>query len=396
MSADRLARWSAIALGFSIPLSSALDNVLLGVILLCWLASGNFREKFDVVRGNRVGTAALAMFAVYVLGSFYGLASLEDSLRALRKIDHFLFIPILMYCFRDELAREYGLRGFMLAMAITLLMSFLLWFGIVPQSPVFRGPASDPAIFKHQPIHGAFMVFAAYLFAVQAARSVRLKPKLFYCVISALAIFNVFFMVQSRTSQLALSALVLVFCIERWRAKGLLPALAAILVMAGCAWLASDQFHRRISSASTEAAAWEETRNYDTSIGVRLEFWRTGTDMIRERPLLGIGTGGFEKAFTARLGHPAITGTHDPHNDTILVAAQLGVVGVAVWFYLLMTQWRSSRKLAGDGKELARAMLLLVVIGGLFHSYMLSHETGLFYAWTSALLFSALPREKSA
>ena len=37
--ADRAAQWAAIALGFSIPLSVALDNVLLLVVPAGWLAT---------------------------------------------------------------------------------------------------------------------------------------------------------------------------------------------------------------------------------------------------------------------------------------------------------------------------------------------------------------------
>ena len=34
------ARYLAIAIGFTLPVSTALDNVLLGLLLACWLASG--------------------------------------------------------------------------------------------------------------------------------------------------------------------------------------------------------------------------------------------------------------------------------------------------------------------------------------------------------------------
>ena len=53
-AAGRTAQWAAIALGLSIPISTALDNLLLAVVLAGWLASGAWRMKWDAVRGNRL------------------------------------------------------------------------------------------------------------------------------------------------------------------------------------------------------------------------------------------------------------------------------------------------------------------------------------------------------
>jgi hypothetical protein len=52
--ADRTARWSAIALGFSIPISVAADNVLLVLVLAGWLAGGAYRDKFLAARRHPV------------------------------------------------------------------------------------------------------------------------------------------------------------------------------------------------------------------------------------------------------------------------------------------------------------------------------------------------------
>ncbi len=58
LEADRLARWSAIALGFSVITSTALSGVLMAVLLLAWLASGGWGEKLRRIRGNEVALAA--------------------------------------------------------------------------------------------------------------------------------------------------------------------------------------------------------------------------------------------------------------------------------------------------------------------------------------------------
>ena len=43
-AADRAAQWAAVALGFSIPLSIALDNLLLAIVLASLALQGHLRR----------------------------------------------------------------------------------------------------------------------------------------------------------------------------------------------------------------------------------------------------------------------------------------------------------------------------------------------------------------
>ena len=95
-------RWLAIALGFSIPISTALDNVLSGAILLLWLASGGFAQKWRVIRANPVALAALALFALCIVGLLWSIGSSADDLLFLRKYNNLLLIPILVIVFSEE------------------------------------------------------------------------------------------------------------------------------------------------------------------------------------------------------------------------------------------------------------------------------------------------------
>src|SRR3970282_165901 len=90
------ALWIAVALGFSIPVSTALDSVLMVALLVCWAAGGPFREKWAAVRGNAVALAACACFLLHVAGSAYGLGSAREGLYDLDKAAVLLLVPILV------------------------------------------------------------------------------------------------------------------------------------------------------------------------------------------------------------------------------------------------------------------------------------------------------------
>jgi hypothetical protein len=57
--ADELAQWTAVLFGFSIPLSTALDGLLLALMVLLWLLGGNFRVKYTMIRRNPIALLRL-------------------------------------------------------------------------------------------------------------------------------------------------------------------------------------------------------------------------------------------------------------------------------------------------------------------------------------------------
>ncbi len=65
--ADALGRWGTIVIGISIPVSIALDSVLLVIVLLAWLAGTQYRAKLMFAWTNPVYRAALLLFVLAIL-----------------------------------------------------------------------------------------------------------------------------------------------------------------------------------------------------------------------------------------------------------------------------------------------------------------------------------------
>ncbi|HEX6007287.1 MAG TPA: hypothetical protein VFY80_04955, partial [Burkholderiales bacterium] len=97
---DHTARWSAIALGFSIPLTVALNNVFLASTLLAWLLGGGYREKLAAFR-HPAAIPAIALFALTALGILYSQADLDAAVLHLKKYIDLMLIPVFLYVFRD-------------------------------------------------------------------------------------------------------------------------------------------------------------------------------------------------------------------------------------------------------------------------------------------------------
>lgn len=389
--ADALAKWSAIAIGFSVPISTALDNVLLFVILISWLIGAGFLQKLTVIKTNPVALAALAFFGLLVAGCFYGQGTTTEALYYLGKYLDVFFIPILICLFKEEKDRRRAIAGFMLAMALTLTLSYIIKTGIFSQNFLLQGTPDNPHVFKLHITQSIFMAFFAYLLAMKARYAESPRLRLAFALGAALAAYNVLFMVQGRTGYLVLAVLLVYFCFDWLGRKGLAVALAVGLVMGVAGYYGAGTMQKRVKLVATEIAAWQPGQGSLTSSGLRMDYYTNSLTIIRDHPLFGTGTGGFEKAYDEKIRNTDMVPSNNPHNQYLLITVQLGVLGLGLLLYLFFTQWRMAGLLPTVlEQKLARGVLLTIISGNLANSLLLDHAEGLFFAWISGVLFAGL------
>ncbi len=124
-------------------------------------------------------------------------------------------------------------------------------------------------------------------------------------------------------------------------------------------------------------------RNIPTSIGLRLEFWQKSLRFFSEAPIFGHGTGSiralFEEAAVDQFGAAAeVVG--NPHNQTLNVAIQWGLIGIAVLYAMWLVHLLLFR-----GDDLAAWIGLLVVVQNIFTSLFNSHLFDFHEGWMYVL-----------
>jgi O-antigen ligase len=122
-------------------------------------------------------------------------------------------------------------------------------------------------------------------------------------------------------------------------------------------------------------------RGEPTSLGLRLEFWRKSLGFFAEAPIKGHGTGStrglFERVATPKgqyLASAEVIG--NPHNQTLNVAVQWGVIGIVVLYAIWILHLRLFR-----GSGLANWIGLLVVVQNVFTSLFNSHLFDFHEGW---------------
>jgi O-antigen ligase len=390
-NAEQFSRHAAAFLGFSIPLSVALDNVLLALIALAWLAGGDFRRKFATIAANPAAISALALFGLLAAGLAWGSRYPGHGLSYLLKYIDLLFIPILVTVFRDAHTRERALRWFCAGMVVSFVVAELAASGMLAGNALLNRGAGFAV--KHSITHGLLSAFAAFVFALACARESRRPLQLLYGVLALVAVKNVAIIGISRTGYLVLTLLALYFFFAHFGRRGLLAAALAGALSFAALYGASEQFRERVDTVVVDQGNWRSKWTSRESVTVRIEWYRASLEVVRDHPVLGAGTGAFPRALTERAEGRKINAPN-PHNEYLVIAMQIGLAGLALLVHLWWQQLRLAARLATPVEtHLARGLVIAIATGCLFNSFLLDHTEGLLYAWFSGLLFAGLRPE---
>ena len=387
-----LGAWSTIALAVSIPVSTALDNILLSVAALAWLAGAEYKAKIAVLVRNPVFRAALLLFGLLLIGTLYGKAAPGDSGLFLKKYTDLVLIPVLAWAFIAARNRTRALQLFAGVLAVILLMSCALKSGLLPVQPWLRATPDSALVFKLRITHNILMAFGAFLFAWLCCGTGTRTAKLVWGALSALAIANVLLMVESATGYFVLIGLVLLFGWQRRRLKGIGIALgAALAIITVLSLVPGTTFHKRVQQILFEVQHQDPDRPAQTSAGYRLEYYRNTLALIGRNPVFGTGTGSFPAAYAELVQGTGRDPARNPHNQFLLIAVQTGLVGLGALLWLLWQQWRLAPKLPTPlERGLAQGFVAMTVIVCMLNSALLDHTEGLLYAWLTAVLYAGL------
>lgn len=385
-----VAGWAIVLIGFSLPVSTALDNILLGIILIAFLLSGRYREKLGSIARNPAALALSGFFALLAFGVLYGEAPFADRLKYLVKYSDLLLVLLMIPLFADGHVGRRALLAFGAAMVLTLVLSLLLAGGLLPAAKWLRGNPANAMVFKLQITHNLLMAIAAFLFASVAIREPVAWMRRALYVLTLAAYIDVFFLVAGRTGQVALVALTPYFFWRHFGWRGFLAGLLLIATTVIVAWHLSPAFSDRLvlTSAEYQHSQTEQLAEKSNSVGQRMEWYRNTARLVMERPLLGYGTGGFPRAYADFITDPGASKPAHPHNQYLMTAAENGLIGLVAFIAVLIWLWRMTKRIPVLlQRDMARGFLIAFSIGCVFNSLLLDHVEGLLFAWMLALTF---------
>jgi len=377
-----------ILLGFCLPLSVSFSTAIIALIVILWILEGNFKPKLLIIHNNKLSYAFLAFFLIHPIGLLWS-QNLEWGMHIVSKEWRMLLPLIFITIIREEHIKYYIL-AFLSAMSFSECISYLIWFELIP--PFKSATVLNPTPFMGHISYNPFLAFSAFLllyFIFLKREILPLSAKIFSIIFFVTMSINIF-ITGGRGGQvgyLILVALALVLYFRKKIIRSLMLIMFILPATVSLAYITSPLFNQRLNEAITDIRTVNENPN--TSVGLRITFAKNSLELIKENPILGVGTGDFPdeyKIINDKNTPDALT-TVNPHNMYLLVLAQTGIVGLIAMLSIFYTQIKTSLLCKNDLTAPALALPVLYIIISLSDSYLLGHNTALLFVYFSSFLY---------
>ncbi len=404
-----LARFFALVSLCAVPISTAGVNLGSGIVLVFALLSPEVWGAARHIRVSRASIVALILFAALGLSLAYTVADRAEAVSFLMKYRKLLLLPVLFLVFHGSdktLWARAAIWTLFASLTLAMVLTYTNFFRWTAVGPMHGNDAiTRQWVFKDHISGGLMMAFLVCI-SVALGRAARTPASkwLLYGV-ALLALVNVLLVLKGRTGQVvAIGYMVIYVVLHLMRFKRLdrrTRWITTAAFIAGCVCLVAYAFmakDSRLAETGQEFNQFEQ-QNKDTSVGVRLEFYRRSSELILERPIAGFGVGSVRTEFETMArnstgGHAAMAG--NPHNEFFLMGVQLGVIGVALFVWFLVEVWRECQKLALLERTVVYGYLFAFVLGCLANSLLLNFTEGnLFILVMGILLFSGRRRNEA-
>ena len=376
---ERFADGVAAAAAVSLPWSTSLTSILIGMWLLCLLPT---LDLTSLRQALRVPAAYLpmALFALTVIGMLWADVPMRERLAGAGPYVKLLVIPLLLWQFSQRDSGEKLLWAFLASATLLLAASWLL---VVFPALNWRNPDWYRGIPVKDYISqsGIFTLCVFALIERAWAEWNRDKTRAFILCALACAFFaNIVFIASSRTSLVVVFVLFALFGLVHLTRRGVLILAVAVVALAAASWATSPYLRWRVGNIAGELTEFSST--HDTSSGARLSFWKNSLTIIRDAPVIGHGTGSTKTMFAKVTGvDPVAAGAaSNPHNQVFAVAIPLGVAGGL----LLIAMWGAHFRLFWASNFAAWIGLIVVVqniVSSMFNSHLLDFTQGWLYVW---------------
>lgn len=362
----------AFLLGIAIPVSTALQNITILLTPLLVLLVPLLRERLRDAWRMPVGRAALIFFALIVLGCTWSIATMPDRLNTVIKMRWLFLLPFLIAFFSSRHLALSGTLGFVSGVVISALLSiFFAAMGWV----VMAASQGDWSVFRTHSYHNYFIALTVYGLSFALGRSdLTRRWACFIMLIILVLLLDAFFLVQGRSGQIVICALLVFFVAKKFHWRGF--AIVSVALLFAYPLLKHfPNFESGIERGRQDIALYQKG-DTETSIGLRLEFYKNSLELIKRNPWLGYGTGAFPLAYRELTGFT--TGERaavNPHNDYLNVMVELGLLGLIALQALLFAALWQAREFPATQRWLIRGLIFSMAVATLANSFFTDNIT---------------------
>jgi O-antigen ligase len=322
----------------------------------------------------------IAFFALAIVGTLWADGPWYARLHGVTPVAKLLAIPFLLYHFERSKRGVWVFVAFLLSCALLLGLSWIVMF--VPEWKIAATETAGVPIKNSidQSQEFGLCVFGLASLVLTLCKQRRLVLSAGCAALMVGFFCNMMFAVLARTALVYMLVLSILFAVRHFDRGEMILLLGGTIITAVLVWFTSPYLRERVEHVRVEYQEYHET-NRPTSTGQRLEYWRMSIQSIAEAPLFGHGTGAtkqlFDREAVGKSGAWADS-ISNPHNQTLYVAVQWGVLGCivlyAMWYFHLLL-FRETSFTAWIGS----IVVVQNVVSSLLNSHLFDFHEGWIY-----------------
>jgi hypothetical protein len=372
------------------PTTMAPVNVLLMLFLIFWILSGHYRERWAAIQANPVNVMALLVYAVIAVGVTYTSAPAKDISLHLTKYYKLLLVPLIFSVLDDRVWQQRCMQAFCAGMLFILVSTWLnVWFVLPWSKTQIPGWGISHHVVGDYITQNVMMSFFVLLSLTYAQIAKSAAKRYLWLTTGFLAAVSITHLSEGRTGYVLLAVTLVAFAFSTLKGRKLWITLIGGMLFLGVALASSKILIQRFDRAITEAS--QSDVNNKSSIGHRLYNYKKAIELIREKPIVGWGTGAFHSE-TCRIVEKQdwcdFFSWH-PHNQFLFFWVENGLPGLLAYLALIASLvWLALRDKDPQSRTLLLGFAALLTVDSLFNSPLFSSRENHFFTIMMALLIA--------
>ncbi|MBS1949575.1 MAG: hypothetical protein OJF59_002754 [Cytophagales bacterium] len=357
----------------TLPLTIQINNVCLIFLIIAWLFTGNFKEKYQRLEQTSWIWFFLTFYLLHFIGLIYS-SNVSNGFFELEKKISFILFPIIIGSSIPISKTYFALlkKGFIGSCLIVMVISlFLAYYLGHSQANIpmnfdlnanrqfqFFNPNASPfwQYFSYLQVGGwidvhptYFSMYIIFCIAILFEELIHNKKGIILKVFFIVFFSSFLCFLASRVAIITFVLVILFYILKYFNKEKLVSVVAPSLLIVVIFFIAINPV--------TRFRLWQEPMNTDfnineqttewSSVSLRLLEWRGSFSVIKQYWIKGVGTGSVQDAlinYYSKFNTETFNKNYNSHNQYLQTFIELGMIGVvallAVMAYTAKTAWQ--------------------------------------------------------
>jgi O-antigen ligase len=336
-------------LAFAMPCFIYSAPAVILLYAIAWIIQGNLKERLSVAFRNKFVWLFCAYYLLDVIGLLYTSNMTEGSFDLEVKLSLFIFPIMLASEGQMPFTKQRRFIYLFIAGLICnglICVGYALWRLLALHDLVFQ--YKEFSLFMHPSYYSMYIDFAlvAIFFLLTKKELLISRGKRIYLYVAIFFLEFMLVLLQSKTGMIV-SLLVLGILIVRYLVltKKWINTVAILGGLVGVYLLTYDFIitagRSRIISATETLTTSKPSKSATESSQVRIFVWKSAWNVIKENPIVGVGTGDVSNVLLAQYAKDGAEGAlkeklnaHDQYMQTTIALGAIGLLVLLAMFLI--------------------------------------------------------------